>query len=119
MCGAICKKYHTIICRGKFYIYDFFTALDINAAIKVKNPPLPGSFSAAKKQSAAPPQAGRRLKIIAPFYVTFSAQPAKVSEKIYLRFFLLYFTAAAMNSRKSGCADWGRDLNSGWNCTPT
>ena len=24
-----------------------------------------------------------------------------------------------MNSRKSGCARLGRDLNSGWNCTPT
>ena len=31
---------------------------------------------------------------------------------------ILMSSEARMNSRNSGCALLGRDLNSGWNCTP-
>lgn len=34
-------------------------------------------------------------------------------------YFFILSNAAPTNPRKSGCGLLGRDLNSGWNCTPT
>ena len=57
------------------------------------------------------------LSMIAPFYRAeraLSNTLARPARKIHE-----FFRAARIKPAKSGCGALGRDLNSGWNCTPT